>query len=174
MQPASNTELELHSSITRYVEEKSRGRSWEYRQISVTDFHVVKAAAEASAPRLFLPIVGPSPLWFEYFAAKSHYFLYSHSIFFHILILSLVPLPIVLLELARPAGFNCFKIQPKVWLSSKIFKCYKDVMKMLFLIVGPQQLLSYQSVKVRFRRMDGAWECMRAFESFSRNWICVD
>ncbi|KAG8659366.1 hypothetical protein MANES_02G032800v8 [Manihot esculenta] len=88
-------------------------------------------------------------LWFNYSANKSDYFLYCHNILFMFLIYSTVPLPYVLVELMRSAGFEKYKIQPKVKLSSsETFKCYKDVMRMSFLVVGPLQLLSYPSVKM--------------------------
>lgn len=91
-------------------------------------------------------------LWFEYSATKSDYYLYCHNILFLFLIFSLVPLPLVFLELARSAWFDRYKIQPKVKNSfSDMFRCYKDVMKMFLLVVGPLQLVSYPSIQVKFR-----------------------
>ncbi|XP_030524620.1 methylsterol monooxygenase 1-1-like isoform X1 [Rhodamnia argentea] len=104
------------------------------------------ADAEAALGR---SLTSAEALWFDYSAAKSDYFLYCHNILFLCLIFSLVPLPTVLLQLARPSGFDRFKIQPKVRLSSsEVFKCYKDVMKMFFLVVSPLQLASYPTVKM--------------------------
>ncbi len=89
-------------------------------------------------------------LWFNYSANKSDYLLYCHNILFLFLIFSIVPLPLVFAELLRSAGLDKCKIQPKVKLSfSEMVKCYKDVMRMFFLVVGPLQLLSYPSIKVR-------------------------
>ncbi|GAB4856996.1 Methylsterol monooxygenase 1-1 [Ancistrocladus abbreviatus] len=87
-------------------------------------------------------------LWFNYSANKSDYFLYSHNILFLFLIFSLAPLPVVLFDLVRSSNFDRFKIQPKVKLSpSEMFACYKTVMKLFFLVVGPLQLVSYPSIK---------------------------
>lgn len=89
-------------------------------------------------------------LWFDYSARKSDYFLYCHNILFLFLIFSLVPLPFVFMEIKRLSPFDSHKIQPKVRLSlDEMLKCYKDVMRMFFLVVGPLQLISYPSVKVR-------------------------
>ena len=88
-------------------------------------------------------------LWFNYSAAKSDYFLYCHNILFLFLVFSLVPLPLVFLELKRFSFVASHKIQPKVRLSlAETFKCYKDVMRMFFLVVGPLQLISYPSIQV--------------------------
>ncbi|KAL3743187.1 hypothetical protein ACJRO7_018482 [Eucalyptus globulus] len=88
-------------------------------------------------------------LWLDYSAAKSDYFLYGHNLLFLFLVFTLAPLPTVLLDLARPAAADRFKIQPKVRLSpAEILKCYKDVMKMFFLVVAPLQLVSYPAVKM--------------------------
>jgi 4,4-dimethyl-9beta,19-cyclopropylsterol-4alpha-methyl oxidase len=88
-------------------------------------------------------------LWFTYSAGKSDYFLYCHTILFLFFVFSVVPLPLVFVEIARMAGFDRHKIQPKTRLSlPEMFRCYKDVMRLFFLIVGPLQLVSYPSVKV--------------------------
>ncbi|WVY90314.1 hypothetical protein V8G54_035828 [Vigna mungo] len=87
-------------------------------------------------------------LWFNYSVTKSDYFLYCNNILFLFLIFSLVPLPLVFLELKRLSFFDSYKIQPKVRLSlDEMFRCYKDVMCMFFLVVGPLQLVSYPSIK---------------------------
>ena len=88
-------------------------------------------------------------LWFNYSATKSDYFLYCHNILFLFLIFSLVPMPLVFLELKRFSFFDSYKIQPKVRLSlEEMFRCYKDVMRMFFFIVGPLQLVSYPTIQV--------------------------
>lgn len=88
-------------------------------------------------------------LWFRYSAAKSDYFLYCHNILFLFLVFNLVPIPLVFAELTRSLGLEQHKIQPKVRLSlAEMWKCYKDVNRMFFLVVGPLQLVSYPSVKV--------------------------
>ncbi|KDP25588.1 hypothetical protein JCGZ_20744 [Jatropha curcas] len=88
-------------------------------------------------------------LWFNYSANKSDYFLYCHNILFLFVIFSIVPLPLVFVEIMRSAGIEKYKIQPKVKLSfSEMFNCYKDVMRMFFLVVGPLQLISYPSIQM--------------------------
>ncbi|XP_044476483.1 methylsterol monooxygenase 1-1-like [Mangifera indica] len=88
-------------------------------------------------------------LWFNYSAQKSDYYLYCHNILFLFVIFSVVPLPTVLIELLGSSNFDKYKIQPKVRLSfSEMFRCYKDVMRMFFLVVGPLQLVSYPAIKM--------------------------
>lgn len=102
--------------------------------------------AEAALGRI---LTFAETLWFNYSATKSDYFLYCHNILFLFLIFSLVPLPLVFLEVKRLSPFDSYKIQPKVRLSlHEMLNCYKDVMRMFFLVVGPLQLVSYPSVKV--------------------------
>lgn len=89
-------------------------------------------------------------LWFNYSAQKSDYYLYCHNILFLFLIFTFVPLPLVFVETMRSLGFLKYKIQPKVKTSlSEMFRCYKDVMRMFVLLVGPLQLSSYPSIKVK-------------------------
>lgn len=57
----------------------------------------------------------------------------------------------VVIELLGSISFDKYKIQPKVRLSFlEMLGCYKDVMRMFFLVVGPLQLVSYPSIKVIF------------------------
>ncbi|MBA0801090.1 hypothetical protein Gohar_011477 [Gossypium harknessii] len=75
-------------------------------------------------------------MWFKYSAEKSDYYLYCHNILFLFLIFSVVPLPLVFVEMMRSLGFDKYKIQPKVSLSlPEMFKCYKDVMRMFVLVI---------------------------------------
>uniref|UniRef100_A0A7C8ZI96 4-alpha-methylsterol monooxygenase n=1 Tax=Opuntia streptacantha TaxID=393608 RepID=A0A7C8ZI96_OPUST len=88
-------------------------------------------------------------LWLNYSADKSDCYLYYHNILFLFLIFSLIPLPVVVVDLLSAANFERFKIQPKVKLSfSEMRDCYKAVMKTFFLVVGPLQLVSYPSTKL--------------------------
>ncbi|OVA07678.1 Fatty acid hydroxylase [Macleaya cordata] len=88
-------------------------------------------------------------LWFNYSANKSDYFLFCHNILFLFCIFSLVPLPLVLMELKRSKSIDKYKIQPKVKIPSQgMLKCYKDVMRTFILVVGPLQLVSYPSIKM--------------------------
>lgn len=88
-------------------------------------------------------------IWFNYSANKSDYYLYCHNILFLFLIFSCVPLYYIFLEIFFRKSIQTYKIQPKVNLSlSDVFRCYKVVMRMFILVVGPLQLVSYPSVKV--------------------------
>ncbi|KAK8481551.1 hypothetical protein V6N13_096135 [Hibiscus sabdariffa] len=120
--------------------------------------------------------------WFNYSAKKSDYYLYCHNILFLFLIFTLVPLPLVFVELMRSLGFNKYKIQPKVSLaSSEMFKCYKDVMRMFVLVVGPLQLVSYPSTKMIGIRtglpLPSVWEMLSQLvvyfmiEDYTNYWI---
>ncbi|XP_021295523.1 methylsterol monooxygenase 1-1-like [Herrania umbratica] len=121
-------------------------------------------------------------LWFNYSAKKSDYYLYCHNILFLFLIFSVVPVPLVFVEMMRSFGFDKYKIQPKVRLSlSDMFRCYKDVMRMFVLVVGPLQLVSYPSIKMIGIRMGlplpSAWEILAQLgvyfmiEDYTNYWI---
>ncbi|KAI9122279.1 hypothetical protein K1719_006968 [Acacia pycnantha] len=88
-------------------------------------------------------------LWFNYSATKYDYFLYCHNILFLFLIFSVVPLPMIFLEVKHFGGLDKYEIQPKVRLSFlEMFRCYKEAMRLFFLVVGPLQLVSYPAVKM--------------------------
>ncbi|OWM88408.1 methylsterol monooxygenase 1-1 [Punica granatum] len=121
-------------------------------------------------------------LWFHYSADKSDYFLYCHNILFLFLAFSLVPIPFICMELRRSDTFDRYKIQPKVRLTlSEVVKCYKDVLRMFFLVVGPLQLVSYPSIKMIQIRMGlplpSGWEIMSQLlvyfliEDYTNYWI---
>ncbi|KAK1560770.1 hypothetical protein Q3G72_030738 [Acer saccharum] len=104
---------------------------------------------EEAASALGRNLTMAETLWYKYSADKSDYFLYCHNILFLFVIFSVVPLPMVFIELMRSNNFDQYKIQPKVRMSlSDMFRCYKDVMGMFFFIVGPLQLVSYPSIKM--------------------------
>ncbi|KAK3038502.1 hypothetical protein RJ639_029800, partial [Escallonia herrerae] len=120
-------------------------------------------------------------LWFNYSADKSDYFLYCHNILFLFLIFSVFPLSYLLLELLS-RNVRAYKIQPKVNLSySETFKCYRDVMRMFILVVGPLQLVSYPSVQLIGVRtslpLPSIWEVVAQLavyfvvEDFGNYWI---
>ncbi|KAK5804685.1 Methylsterol monooxygenase 1-1 -like protein [Gossypium arboreum] len=121
-------------------------------------------------------------MWFKYSAKKSDYYLYCHNILFLFLIFSVVPLPLVFVEMMRSLGFDKYKIQPKVSLSlPEMFKCYKDVMRMFVLVVGPLQLVSYPSIKIIGIRtglpLPSLWEIVAQLtvyfmiEDYTNYWI---
>lgn len=88
-------------------------------------------------------------LWFNYSATKSDYILFCHNIIFLFLIFSLFPFYYLFLEYFFNSSVDPYKIQPKVKLSfSDTIRCYKSVMRMFFLVVGPLQLVSYPSVQI--------------------------
>ncbi|KAK6947661.1 Fatty acid hydroxylase [Dillenia turbinata] len=140
-----------------------------------------KTVAEA-ATVLGRPLTTLETIWLNYSADKSDYLLYCHNILFLLIIFSVAPLPLVFLELRVPDSVQPFKIQPKVKLSSsEIFRCYKSVMKMFFLIVGPLQLVSYPSIKMIGIRtslpLPSGWEIAMQLmvyfmiEDYSNYWI---
>ncbi|KAG0450803.1 hypothetical protein HPP92_026751 [Vanilla planifolia] len=87
-------------------------------------------------------------LWFRYSASMPDYLLYYHNIAFLFLIFTLAPLPIAAVELFCPSAIQAFKIQPKVRLPiSSFINCYKNVVFVFFIAVGPLQLVSYPTVK---------------------------
>lgn len=88
-------------------------------------------------------------LWFDYSGTMSDYLLYCHNTLFAIVVFTIAPLPLVLMELPRFPGILRYKIQPRVGLSlSEMFRCYKAVVWKFFVVVGPLQLVSYPSIKV--------------------------
>ncbi|KAI4311675.1 hypothetical protein MLD38_036552 [Melastoma candidum] len=121
-------------------------------------------------------------IWFGYSKDKSDYFLYCHNILFLFLIFSLAPLPLLFAELSRISGFERHKIQPKVRLSlQEMLRCYRDVLRMFFLVIGPLQLVSYPSIKFIGIRtglpLPSAWEVMIqlavyfVIEDYTNYWI---
>lgn len=121
-------------------------------------------------------------IWFNYTHDKSDYFLFCHNILFLFLIFSLVPLPLVFMELKRSRDVDKYKIQPKVRLSPRdMFNCYKDVMRMFIFIVGPLQLVSYPSIKMIGIRtslpLPSGWEILMQLlvyfmvEDYTNYWI---
>lgn len=107
------------------------------------------ATVEAAEAALGRSLTAAETLWLNYSADKSDYFLYCHNIFFLFLIFSLLPFYYLFLEYFFKDAVAPHKIQPKVQLSfSNTIRCYKAVMRMFFVLVGPLQLLSYPTIKV--------------------------
>lgn len=102
-----------------------------------------------AAAALGRPLTTAETIWFNYSATKSDFFLYCHNILFLFVVFTAVPLFYVLLDLVNNYRIHSYKIQPKVKLSlSQTFRCYRDVMRMFILVIGPLQLASYPSVKM--------------------------
>ncbi|XP_057497975.1 methylsterol monooxygenase 1-1-like [Actinidia eriantha] len=117
-------------------------------------------AAEASLGR---NLTVAEMLWFKYSANKSDYFLYCHNTIFLLLFYSLLPLPYMIAELLRSRKIDSFKIQPKIKNSfGDMFRCYRDVMFIFVLVVGPLQLFSFPVIQMVGIRtglpLPSAWE----------------
>jgi hypothetical protein len=105
-------------------------------------------AAEVEAA-LGRAMTAPEALWFRFTATTPDYYLYCLNILFLLVVFTLAPLPVALLELRAPRAVQPYKLQPRVRLSrSEFLKCYGDVMRIFFLVIGPLQLVSYPAVKV--------------------------
>ncbi|KAL1830143.1 hypothetical protein ACET3Z_008555 [Daucus carota] len=104
------------------------------------------AAAESALGRT---LTTAETLWLNHTANKSDYLLYCYNILFLFIIFSLCPLYYVLIEYLFGNSVGVYKIQPKVQLSfGEKMKCYRDVMRMFVLVVGPLQLVSYPSIQM--------------------------
>ncbi|TVT98203.1 hypothetical protein EJB05_56522, partial [Eragrostis curvula] len=88
--------------------------------------------------------------WFRYSAATPDFCLYYPNIVILLLVYTVAPLPLALLELrAPPKATSPYKLQPRVRLSqAAFFRCYKDTARVLLLTVGVLQFVSYPAVKV--------------------------
>ncbi|KNA09979.1 hypothetical protein SOVF_148570 [Spinacia oleracea] len=107
-----------------------------------------KAVDEAEAA-LNRTLTVAETLWLNYSTNKSDYNLYCHNIIFLYIVYTLIPLPLVVVELLGVGNIARYKIQPKVKLSfAQIMSCYNTVIKMFFFVVGPFQLISYPAFKI--------------------------
>ncbi|VFQ84362.1 unnamed protein product [Cuscuta campestris] len=140
------------------------------------------ATIQAAQDALKRPLTAAETIWFNYTATKSDYLLYCHTILFLFLIFSLVPLYYLFLEFFLNNSIRCYKIQPKANLTlSDAFRCYKSVMRMFVLVVGPLQLLSYPSIKMVGIRtslpLPSIWEIVTQLavyflvEDYTNYWI---
>lgn len=88
-------------------------------------------------------------IWFCYSAEKADFLLYGHNIVFLLLIYTLAPLPVTLLELARPTYIHRFKLQPKTRQSAAaVLRCYTAVVRSFILVVGPLQVTVQYAVYI--------------------------
>ncbi|KAM3687110.1 hypothetical protein ACB098_10G053100 [Castanea mollissima] len=121
-------------------------------------------------------------IWFNYSANKSDYFLYCHNIVFLFVVSSVLPFPLIFIELARLAGVDRYKIQPKVRLSwPEMFRCYKGLVRNYLLVIGPLQLVSYPYIKMIGIRtglpLPSGWEMFAQLlvyfliEDYTNYWI---
>lgn len=140
------------------------------------------ATIEDAAVALGRNLTFAETLWYKYSVNKSDYYLYCHNILFLFLVFSVAPLPVVVIEFLRSDSFDKYKIQPKVRLSfSEMFRCYKDVMRMFFFVVGPLQLVSFPSIQMVGIRtglpLPSGWEIIAQLvvyfmvEDYTNYWI---
>ncbi|KAL6626398.1 hypothetical protein ACP70R_030124 [Stipagrostis hirtigluma subsp. patula] len=115
--------------------------------------YATAAAAEAAMGRA---LTWAEAAWFRYSAATPDYCLCFHTFVNLLLLYSLAPLPLALLELCLPAKLTSpYKLQPRVRLSPAAFlRCYLDTARVLVLVtVGPFLFASYPVVKMAGIRM---------------------
>ncbi|KAJ8443786.1 hypothetical protein Cgig2_017267 [Carnegiea gigantea] len=99
--------------------------------------------AEAALNRT---LTAAETLWLKYSANKSDYLLYCHNLPLFFLSFSLVPLPLIAVELIP--YFRRYKTQPHAQTPlPQMMACYMNVIKTFIFCVGPFQLLSYPAVK---------------------------
>ncbi|PNT76894.1 methylsterol monooxygenase 1-1 isoform X2 [Brachypodium distachyon] len=106
-------------------------------------------AAEAAAA-LGRAMTAAEAAWFGYSAAVPDRWLYCHNVPILLVVYTLAPLPLALLELRSTGDANAsslihkYKLQPRVRLSPAAFlRCYLDTARVLLLSVGPLSLVSY-------------------------------
>ena len=106
-------------------------------------------AAEAEAA-LGRAMTWAEAAWFRYSAATPDYCLYCHNVVILLVVYTLAPLPLALLELRAPAKLTSpYKVQPRVRLTAAEFlRCYKATARLLLLTVGALQLVSYPAVRM--------------------------
>ena len=116
-------------------------------------------AVEAEAA-LGRAMTGAEAAWFSYSASVPDHLLYCHNVAILLLVYTLAPLPLALLELrarAAPDGAAAvllrptYKLQPRARLSpAEFFRCYLDTARVLLITVGMLSIVSFPVVKVRF------------------------
>ncbi|KAL5218659.1 hypothetical protein ABZP36_019343 [Zizania latifolia] len=86
--------------------------------------------------------------WFRYTAAMPNSCLYCHNVAILLVVYTLAPLPLALLELRASSSLLHSKLQPSVRHPAAVFlRCYMDTARVLLLTVGTLQLVSYPAVK---------------------------
>ncbi|XP_044980148.1 very-long-chain aldehyde decarbonylase GL1-10-like isoform X1 [Hordeum vulgare subsp. vulgare] len=112
-------------------------------------------AAEAEAG-LGRALTHAEAAWLGYSATVPDHLLYCHNVAILLLLYTIAPLPLALLELrARRAGpgeplfsLQRLKLQPRACLSpAAILRCYLDTARVLLLTVGTLSLVSYPAVR---------------------------
>uniref|UniRef100_A0A0E0CTT7 aldehyde oxygenase (deformylating) n=1 Tax=Oryza meridionalis TaxID=40149 RepID=A0A0E0CTT7_9ORYZ len=109
--------------------------------------YATAAEAEAAVGR---GMTWAEAAWFRYSASIPDYCLYCHNVPILLLVYTLAPLPLALLELRRRRRHLPLphKLQPGVRHPPAAFlRCYAATARVLLLAVGPVQLASYPAVR---------------------------
>ncbi|WOL09676.1 methylsterol monooxygenase 1-1 isoform X1 [Canna indica] len=86
--------------------------------------------------------------WFRYSAGMHDFWLYLHNLVFLLVVYTVAPLPLALVELLVPDAIHKYKVQPKVQVPvADVVKCYKNVVKIFIFAVGPLEFLSFHTSK---------------------------
>ncbi|CAM0871049.1 unnamed protein product [Alopecurus aequalis] len=114
-------------------------------------------AVEAEAA-LGRAMTGAEAAWLRYSASVPDHLLYCHNVAILLVVYTLAPLPLALLELgarAAPDGAAAVllrpsnKLQPRARLSpSEFLRCYLDTARVLLITVGMLSLVSFPVVKM--------------------------
>ncbi|XP_052150160.1 very-long-chain aldehyde decarbonylase GL1-10-like isoform X4 [Oryza glaberrima] len=106
--------------------------------------YATAAEAEAAVGR---GLTWAEAAWFRYSASIPDYCLYCHNVPILLLVYTLAPLPLALLELRRHLPLP-HKLQPGVRHPPAAFlRCYAATARVLLLAVGPVQLASFPAVR---------------------------
>ncbi|XP_044978775.1 very-long-chain aldehyde decarbonylase GL1-10-like [Hordeum vulgare subsp. vulgare] len=86
--------------------------------------------------------------WLRYSASVPDRWLHLHSVAMTMVVYTLAPLPLALLELRTPAAAAPYKLQPRARHSLAVFlRCYVESVRVL-LLLGPCLLVSYTDTKI--------------------------
>uniref|UniRef100_A0A8I6XKW3 aldehyde oxygenase (deformylating) n=1 Tax=Hordeum vulgare subsp. vulgare TaxID=112509 RepID=A0A8I6XKW3_HORVV len=112
--------------------------------------YATAAQAEAALGRA---MTRAEAAWLRYSASLPDHLLYCHNVAILLLVYTLAPLPLALLELrARAAAVmrpSMYKLQPRAQLSpGEFLRCYLQTGRVLLLTVGTLSLVSYPAVKM--------------------------
>ena len=107
-------------------------------------------AAEAEAA-LGRALTWAEAAWLRYSAAMPDRYLHWPNIAITLVVYTLAPLPLALLDLGAPAVAAPYKLQPKVQHPpATFFRCYMDAVRVSLLLIGPYQLISYPAAQVSY------------------------
>ncbi|CAN6286018.1 unnamed protein product [Urochloa humidicola] len=82
--------------------------------------------------------------WFWYSSAMPDYWLFWHNVVILLVVYTLAPLPLALLELHCSKLTWPYKLQPRVRLPAAAFlRCYRETARVLLVTVGLLQVVSY-------------------------------